>query len=393
MYSKQDNSKEVTSNYNIILLTQEPGYLNPVTGIEVGNRSCALIQNEHQKIGNNLVQFKIEDCKVSLEGDFLYRGNKIDIQSFQGVVLRTWGDNQEQEKAINVLMPYLEKHGLYPDNSVDAIKNTISKKQMQAAIENAKANCPLTLVIEQDKFDKSEFLLFVKQLQETHKKKSLDKSYPAYVVKPDAGTHGNGVEMFFVGEEDKLYNYIESVSKKEICVLQEYVKPAFSMIEKQENEACSAHYRIIMSRQNDNSFTMIGGLFLQRTGSWVSNTHCPKGELHKRILSSKEVPQSLLETLAQIANNINLNQFGADVLIDDFGAFYILELNDGMGISGPLLEKQQISTKYIQSHISRLKLHLENQKQETPLLSEKGFFSTSQNLNSTTKPSAIQFDL
>ena len=369
--------------YNTLILTQEIGYLDSKTHEVKGNRSCYLIEEEHRKLGHHAKQLRISDCAI-IHGDFYYCGIPFDIKPYQAVVVRTWGDAVQKKKALGEIMPLLVREGLYPDNSLEAILSTADKKKMQAVIDATGATCPRSLVIDGNN-SIEEVRAFIKTLSAVFTSKSLSADYPAYVVKPDSGTHGNGVTMFFLGQEHELLEYIHSL--KESCIVQEYIKPVFVLAAQQKGEACSAHYRIIMSRQSNNALVMIGGLSLQRTGSWVSNTHCLNGALYKCILRPEDVAKEVLESLASIANKIQLSQFGADVIIDDSGSAFILELNDGMGISGELLEAQQIPAQYVRSHMVRLSDVLKPRVSD--LLSLQGIYATAKPQTTPQNPVAI----
>ena len=355
----------------ILLLTQEPGQLKTDKTTLFGNRSCGLIDFEHRKLGNIVTQLTISNLIVRAEKLFYTASgmeHEIDVSDYAGVLLRTWGDEKQEKLALHKILPFLEKKGIYPDNPSDSILMTCSKREMQYAIDKAGVISPKSFIVDSTylsdvvKLDRA-----VSQLGNIFQTKSLDATiYPAYVIKADFGTHGAGVRMFKQGEEKEMKDHISSVieglASSKFCLMQEYVKPKFTLSSEESSSAVyagvptarSAHYRVVMSRQIHNGFEMIGGIHFQRNGSWVSNSHCPVGTLFKEPLSPENLPQGLIQALTEVANQLQLNQFGADIIVDDDGQFYVLELNDGMGISGDILEHQAVPQKYIKSHTERI---------------------------------------
>lgn len=90
---------------SIIILTQETGVIDPETGELKGNRSCALLSMEHQKLGNHVTQLLIKNCAISPEGQFLYQNEPFDISPYDGLVFRTWGDAEQKKHAVKQIIP------------------------------------------------------------------------------------------------------------------------------------------------------------------------------------------------------------------------------------------------------------------------------------------------
>jgi glutathione synthase/RimK-type ligase-like ATP-grasp enzyme len=179
-----------------------------------------------------------------------------------------------------------------------------------------------------------------------------DESFPVAVLKTQSGTHGNGIRFFYASEIEEAKSAIETMlNEGKNCILQSYIRPMLS----KPTVMASAHYRIIMMRDEHSKYHFNGAIHFEREGTFISNSHHNMGELSKKPVLKDAIPEAVLESLALVAERIGANQFGADVIHGEDGQYYVLELNDCMGISGAILEQQQVAQKYAKSFSDRLK--------------------------------------
>jgi len=350
-----------------ILLTQEPGYVESVDSNNIkttGNRSCALYAYYQKKSGNEVVQLKVSD--VSIRDDVLfYHGEPFDLKSFDGVVKRTWDGDKNSFKALE-LLKHIEKAGLYPDNPSIAIEKTLKKDLMQLTLEEAGCPTPKTFIYKDKSEIKDDVEQNINQLLELYHSKNYPRDFPAFVVKQQKGTHGNGIRMFMVDELAKMKDFM--LQSNHPILLQEYIRPTMDVACQKKS---SAHYRIIIS-DNGTEHSMIGATMLARDGSWVSNFHHKEGVLlyEKLIDIEQRLLSEIICTLTTAGKHCGIRQFGADVIIGTDNKFYVLELNDGMQISGAMFEQQNTPQQYASAFTSRLKSFL-SQKSGRDNLSKK----------------------
>jgi|GEM_PF-5939293 len=320
-----------------------------------GNRSCALIQYFCDMRGAHLKQVKIKDISVDhtdqknpvLTGDHDFP--KVDLATTHGVIQRTW-DGGETESKGQQLISELEQLNIYSDNTAKSTALCSSKISTHHALNGA-VSIPLSF-----SFQTPQALLNINhaliKIDEFQKTKAFDtNNNPSYLIKADHGTWGKGITFYKKCDVGTLKNDLTTNAFSPF-VLQAYVKPtAFAGADKSKN--ISAHQRVVVGRDQKGDCHVFGGLHVQRNGSLVSNTHGTEGALHVSPLT--DCSEAIQKDLFHAADLLELNQFGADVIVDDHDQHYILELNDGQGISGPQLEQQHIPEKYVDSFLERLK--------------------------------------
>jgi len=346
--------------------------LSPVTttGLSTtGNRSCGLVQyfSDMRKANPvNMIQIEIQDAMVcTLPNGIAALASKsnalkpIPLSSIDGVMKRSWDGGLNKNLGMQ-LQSQLENHGIYSDNHSAAQAVSNSKIDTYRALTDPKTNhgnlvdcVPKTFIF--PAADKLSSLpkAIADLLAHAEENEYLDiNKDPVMVLKFDEGTHGNAVSFFKANELDKLISEVKDNPFKPF-VLQAYVRPkVFQPID--DEKPFSSHYRIIVSNKGTDAmpnYQIIGGIHFQRNGAWCSNSHGTQGTLYKEPLG--EIPSELRSALFQAGKALGLNQFGADVIIDEGGQAYILELNDGMGISGPILEEQGVAQQYVESFIQR----------------------------------------
>ncbi len=190
---------------------------------------------------------------------------------------------------------------------------------------------------------------FIDNMFPPKKQNKLPSKQACWVIKPEHGTAGNGI---------KFMNNAELLSKAATSeltypfILQERI--IADLFFDGNNEKDSSHFRIILSRQSDGTYEYLGGLKIGKRDSLISNISSDAGTLVTEILDKNEIPPKLLQDLSRIAAGFNINQTGFDVIKSKDGKYYVLELNDGPGVTGPLLNKQNLVEKYIGSFAGRL---------------------------------------
>ena len=148
--------------------------------------------------------------------------------------------------------------------------------------------------------------------------KKLIKIYPAYVLKNKSGTHGTGLEMFNSNGKSQLEEKIkESISKGEELKVEEYIAPELIGVKiTSKEEKAAAHRRVVMSKDENGEYQLIGHIVLQRTGAWVSNSGYEEGVGCSYSGEEYPIPKGLIDDLTKAAKVMGLNHFGADVIIE-----------------------------------------------------------------------------
>lgn len=341
----------------ILLLTQQPGILDkneqPISDAALSNRSCALYVREQKHLGNEVVQLKVSDCEIK-EGCLYYKNEPFDFSGFDGVVRRTWDGGGISFKGLEILK-FLEKKGLFSDNPASAAEIMLDKIAMQKQIQAHTLSVATTYVF--DNKNSEETLTDDKFIA---LKTQADDSLPVAVLKPQAGTRGNEIKFFHSSEIEKAKSEISAILKEgKSCILQSYIRPKL----KKSMTIASAHYRIIMMRDQYSNYHFNGAIHFERAGTFISNAHHKKGNLFKEPVLEADIPSEVIESIARVAKCIGANQFGADVIESEDGKYYLLELNDCMGISGDILEEQQVAYKYAKSFSSRLSTQIRQNAQ------------------------------
>jgi glutathione synthase/RimK-type ligase-like ATP-grasp enzyme len=336
----------------IALITQLPGHVTQIDEkgiLHEGNRSCALYEYEHKKLHNRVTQYKIAD--IEIRGDNLYYKNTpLDLSGFDAVVRRAWDGATNSLKSLEILR-LIEKQypQIYPDNPSKGITITVDKTMMQHALETAGVPTPKTLVYHPGTTHSPALLQQdLHTLAHSHTDDESSTTHPTFVLKQQHGTQGKTIQMFRLNKIDELIKAILSYIADNIAVvIQEYIAPVIPPTI--TGIKAAAHYRIIMSATGT-GYNVIGGKQLARSNSWISNSHHSEGQLFEtelNILEHTYIP--VIANLCKIGNHTGMQQFGADVLIDKHGKHYVLEINDSMGISGDMLESQQVPMHYAKS--------------------------------------------
>jgi len=213
------------------------------------------------------------------------------------------------------------------------------------------------------------FSLIVKTIP-TKQQEELPTNKARWVVKPKYGTAGNGIQ--FMNNAELLLK----VSKGEIqypFILQERIKS--DLFFQGNNEKDSSHLRIILSRGPDGIYEYLGGLKIGKRDSLISNISSDSGTLVTEILDKNEIPPKLLQRLSAIAAEFGINQTGFDLIKSDDGKYFVLELNDGPGVTGKLLDEQDVAQKYVGSFIERLNQVMQNKTVESWLPSGDSLYT------------------
>lgn len=236
------------------------------------------------------------------------------------------------------------------------MKTAFNKEEMQKCIDSCTNNTPTSKVYCANSFNERF------EIDKTQLFTNNTSGQPYLVVKNIYGTGGHGVKFYFHNEISNLkqdaqniFTQTEIITTPKILV-QEYIKPKLKNISSGLHGA--AHYRVIMCLDITGEYKYIGGLRLEKKDTFISNTsNKEKTKLFKESLivddKFQEHKDNIIKSLAKIAKIMGISQFGADVIIGENNKFYILELNDGHGISGQLLENQAIHEKYAKSFYSR----------------------------------------
>ncbi|MCC2646885.1 MAG: RimK-like ATP-grasp domain [Rickettsiaceae bacterium] len=345
---------EAERPYNILLIVQEKGHIvDDTNGLlkHDGNRSVGLVDYYQTKLGNKITQIKVADCEIE-KSQLFVQGQKVNLALFDGVVKRTWDGSINSLKGLEIIR-LCERNSLLADNLAQAIEITLHKDRMQRALDECKVLTPVSFIYN-SKNNIQKLSSDIKFLKQKFKNKKLKSDYPAFVLKKKNGTHGNGVRFFKLEEEKELKDKVRHcILEGEIVILQEYIRPEIYNIDINKEHSAS-HMRIIISIFN-NEYKVIGGLLLEREGSWVSNSHSEEGRSYIQSLKQDMLNKTIIDDLIKVASHIGMNQFGADVIKSATdGKFYILELNDGMGISGVNLEALHVPEKYVESFNRRL---------------------------------------
>lgn len=331
---------KVLSQKRVLLLTQEEGRLED--GRVVGNASCAYLSRGLEERGYKVEQLTISKCEI-VDGKVYYndaQGNKQEVNFglYGGIIRRAWDGKTNSHRSVAIL-EIAEQQGLYPLNPSSAAKITLDKTRQQEILEASAVPMPKSFTLDSlEDIDNK-----LAQLQRIHEKKGLPDSSPVFVLKNKNGTGGSGIEFYKLSESDALRGAVNIITQNGgTCVLQEYIKP--QLITAVENPCNSAHWRILMVRdgRNPEKYNVIGGIYFQREGSWVSNSSSAVGKLS--TAAKFDVPEDIISSLSKVAHSMGLNQFGADVMGN-----VILELNDSPGLSGKFLEQQEVAKKCAQA--------------------------------------------
>lgn len=328
-----------------------------------GCRSNALYTYHHEQLGNTVTQFLADLLSLDSEGNLLYDGNPIDCTEFDAVLKRTTTGDNVKETETTGYQQIFEDAGCIPDNP--AASQLISQDKIKTREVLTSAGIPMPLGTPyKSKENLKGLQSFLYKIDSVQTTKGVNQEiYPAYVLKNKSGTHGTGLEMFYSNEKSQLEEKIkESISKGEELKVEEYIVPelinGINVTSKEEKAA--AHRRIVMSKDENGEYKLIGQIVLQREGAWVSNSGNDEGVGYSRNGEEYPIPQVLESDLAEAAKAMGLNHFGADVIIEKGGKekYYILELNDSMGISGTYLELQSTAKKFAQCFTARAKKQL-----------------------------------
>jgi len=288
----------------------------------------------------------ISDCDLRKDGLY-HKGEKIDLNNYNGVIKRTWDGGKNAAKGADI-QQYLETQGLYAETPSIAQRITLNKVHMQLVMDDQGVKTPKTVIYDftHSPYDETTALTNFNKLPR-------EAGKPVAVLKQQTGTQGNGI-AFYHSQEEVFTALRGAATAKQTVLMQEYISPTLRIKSETNTDRNAAHYRIIMSRNKETgNYQCLGGLYLQRNGAYISNSsYKGEGILHTEALPTETLSLHLLRDLAKTGRKIGIHQFGADVMINDKGAF-ILELNDGFGISGPLLEKQKIPEKYVDSFLER----------------------------------------
>ena len=363
----------------IILLAQELGEvkkdengnavcIDPENPSQKGRDSTAKIAKEikEQNPDCEVVQFKILNCEIK-NGILFYNNEEVDIDAFDAVISRSWDGGANFQKRVKI-QEFVEDRGLFADTPSQNILPLLSKQSMierykeiddLKSIELPKQFYGKDLVDEND-IDRMLLGLVEKAVESEGK--------PLWVLKPIKGTSGKGIE--FYGEENKgdlkqklLANIKKTEGEKENFVIQQYIEPEL-FVASQEKKI-SAHYRVIISRDKEGEYNFIGGLKLQKDGSFISNTGSQDGRLLETpYLEQHDLSNELLEDLYKIVSHFGVNQAGFDLIKGKNRGWYFLELNESMGITGPKLESQGALKSYVTSFLERRELFLQNKIQK-----------------------------
>lgn len=358
----------------VILLTQE---------LSNTRDSVRQIKAELERQGCNVREIKIYDAEIkTIDGEerFFYLNEDItdELSNYDAVLKRSWDGGCNSQNGI-VQQKFLEGLGLYADNSYESQRDTHDKIVMtKILMENFYHLIPPTEIInnpeELKKFiDKNSYkdpiskttevaaniigdgFSWIDKIIPTKQQKELPTKQACWVVKPKNGTAGKGI---------KFMNNAELLSKAATSeltypfILQEQIKS--DLFFQGDNEKDSSHLRIILSRRPDGIYEYLGGLQIGRKDSLISNISHKEGILETQILSKDEIPAKLLQDLSKVAAAFDINQVGFDVIKSQNGKFYLLELNDGPGVTGELLVQQGVDTKYVGSFIERLNQVMQN---------------------------------
>lgn len=350
--------EKMEKSKRVILLTQQLGVFTP-EGVLEGRDSTAKIDRLLKQKGCDVLQLKITDCSIR-NGKLIHKNSDVDsvvnIEAYGSVIKRSWDGGINANHGTD-LQRFLESKGLYADNPATAQDITHNRFKMQSVLESVKGlKTPATFTIRSSADIKPALSI----LKLKHEFKPNSANYPAFVVKGIQGTHGNGLLFYTMQERAELEAKLETATEENPIILQEFIKGTLiSGVNTGDSIKNAAHQRVIISRSGkDKPYEYIGGLYFQRNGAWISNSHAKEGTPHKRSLEQPD--ENNLELLGNAASEIGLNQAGIDVIKSVDGGYYVLEYNDSMGVTGELLEKNGVTEKYVDSFLARAKEHYQN---------------------------------
>ena len=353
----------------VILLTQK---------LSNTRDSVRQIKKELERQGCDVREIKIYDAEIkTIDGEerFFYLNEDItdELSNYDAVLKRSWDGGCNSQNGI-VQQKFLEGLGLYADNSYESQRDTHDKIVMtEILMKNFSHMIPPTKIINnpkelkefidnnsyKDPISKTTYVaadiigdIFssIDNMVPPKQKKELPAKQACWLIKPQNGTAGNGIK--FMNNAELLSKAAEEKLKVPF-ILQKRIKPNL-FFKNGDNEKDSSHLRIILSRRADGTYEYLGGLKIGRRNSLISNISSDQGILETEILDKNEIPAELLQDLSDVATKFGIDQVGFDVINSENDQFYLLELNDGPGVTGELLDEQGVNEKYISSFIGRL---------------------------------------
>lgn len=347
----------------VILLTQETGHMNE-DGSITGRDSTAKLEKLLKDRGCDVLQLKVADCVI--HGDkLIYKGKPVNVAAYGSVMKRTW-DGKFNSNYGTQIQAFLEEKGLFPNSPATAQLTTQNRALMQKVIQSIPGlKYPKSVAIT----SKAEIADAVKMLSSGPKPPAAKK--PAFVLKEKQGVHGNNIYFFDNTQEDitALKEKLKDASPQNPYVFQEYIHTKLMDNVPASEKANASHERLIISRSGkDKPYEYIGGMRLQRNGSWMSNVSYNRGELHKAMIPTPS--REFVELISTVADRIGLPQFGVDVVDTVDNERYVIEYNDSMGVTGELLEKQGVHEKYVDSFLARAEEHYKERTHEKSSASE-----------------------